>query len=404
MKKTILPFVACLFTSTMFGQVTVYNGEDMGAGMWESFLTDAVEVENPSKDGLNTSDKCLRISRIKNTDPWAGARAPHLSITNITDYGKITMMVKKAEAATVRLEIQTEGETRKEFLAAEYSSAALDTWQKLEFNLPANSLGNEPIAIILASIHYTDTRADEDYFDQYMYLDEIKLEPKTTEIAFDGETRGLDMWEGFLTDIAIVDNTDKDAINGSDKCLQIMRRKDMDDWAGARAPRFKVTNLNEYKKISLMIKKQVAGPVRLELQTRDESTKEFLVADYPAEAINKWTKLEFAIPDNALQGQPLSIILMSPHLTNTREDPNFTDQLIFVDEMYLSNEGGSSISVPVSNNARIILSNVYNLTGKKVCSFGADTEIDLTGLSKGLYIVEQIDENGVANSRKVINE
>lgn len=404
MKKLLLPLAAGLIATASFAQVTVYNGEDTGTGMWDSFLTEAAEVDNPAKDAVNSTDKCLRISRIKDTEMWAGARAPRLSIPNITEYGQITMMVKKDEPGLVRLEIQTEGEARKEFLEAFYLPEGAGTWQKLVFNLPPNSLAGEPVAIILASIHFVDTRIDDDYYDQYMYLDEIVLQPKTDKVEFDAENRGTDMWDAFLTDIAIVDNPAKDETNATDKCLRIFRKKDMDEWGGARAPRFKVTNLSDYHTLTLMLKKDVPGAIRLELQTLDEGKKEFLTADYPAEAAGTWKKIEFPIPENALEGEPLSIILLSPHLVNTREDPAYTDQYVYVDEMYLTTKSGSAIQVPLFDRARIIATTVYNLTGEKVAAFGETQAIDLTSLAKGIYILEQTDENGIKNSRKVINE
>ena len=404
MKKPLLPLATWLFATASFAQVTVYNGEDTGTGMWDSFLTEAVETDNPAKDAINATDKCLRISRIKDTDMWAGARAPRLSIPDITDYGQITMMVKKDEPGMVRLEIQTEGELRKEFLEAQYLTEGAGTWQKLVFNLPPNSLAGEPAAIILASIHYVDTRIDDDYYDQYMYLDEIVLHPKTDKVEFDAENRGTDMWDPFLTDIAIVDNPAKDEVNSTDNCLQIFRKKDMDEWGGARAPRFKVTNLNDYKTLTLMLKKDVPGTIRLELQTLDEGKKEFLTAEYPAEAVGSWKKIEFAIPDNALEGEPLSIILLSPHLANTREDPAYTDQNMYIDEMYLTTKSGSAIQVPFFDQARIVATVVYNLTGEKIAAFGENQAPDLTSLSKGIYILEQTDENGGKNSRKVVNQ
>lgn len=407
MKKVILLCVCmvCMLTSKSISQeIVLYNGETTGQGMWEQFVFESEEVNNEWKDAVNSTEKCMRVIRPKNTwEIWGGAICHAINVPNITDYGKLTMMVKKEVAGKVRLEIQTAGETKKEFPESYYSADALNQWQKLEFKLRANALDGEAMTTALISIHFEETENDDDFIDQYMYFDEIILVPKTTSADYNGESLGIGMWNDFLISVAEVTNPQKDTKNPSEKCLQIFRIKDSEPHAGALAEGFKYTALTNCEKITLLVKKDVPGTVQLELQTKDEAFKEHLTAEYSADHSGEWQKLEFIVPENALSGNPLEKILLMPHLADTRDDATYTDQYMYVDELMFVEKGSTGMFIPGFDSSQIVQSTLYSITGKLLKTGTKDEIINGSTLPKGIYILKQIDANGNKTSKKIVN-
>lgn len=60
MKKIITFSFALMASATMFGQTVLWNGENYDSDFWERCNREV--VENPSKNGINTSDKCLKFT------------------------------------------------------------------------------------------------------------------------------------------------------------------------------------------------------------------------------------------------------------------------------------------------------------------------------------------------------
>lgn len=63
MKKIITFSFALMASATMFGQTQLWDGENQEVGTQGGFWADGspTVVENPEKDGINTSDKCLKF-------------------------------------------------------------------------------------------------------------------------------------------------------------------------------------------------------------------------------------------------------------------------------------------------------------------------------------------------------
>ena len=79
MKKITLCAIALMASATSFAQTTLWNGEDKqlgtsNTGVWDRCAPEV--VENPSKTGVNTSDKCLKFT-ITGTDWNNGLRLAH---------------------------------------------------------------------------------------------------------------------------------------------------------------------------------------------------------------------------------------------------------------------------------------------------------------------------------------
>ena len=63
MKKIITFSFALMASATMFGQTVLWDGESYDFNSTGDFWDRCNQevVENPSKDGINTSDKCLNL-------------------------------------------------------------------------------------------------------------------------------------------------------------------------------------------------------------------------------------------------------------------------------------------------------------------------------------------------------
>ena len=111
---------------------------------------------------------------------------------------------------------------------------------------------------------------------------------------FNGEDKIAGGWLPFPSDefskkAMIVDNPDKTGINNTDRCLWIKREKMDELFSGAINRNFKVTNLSDFKYFTMMMKKSVAGPVSLEIQSPGEVKKQLLTADYTE--VGAWQEL-----------------------------------------------------------------------------------------------------------------
>jgi len=160
--------------------VTIYNGEDISP-TWASIASTIYNsTANPATDGINTSSKCVAIMRNNTASDdggraWSGGALWNSYQVDIdpAEYSKLTLMVLKSVAGTVQLEIQSAGETEKDWLKADYSADHLGEWQELTFDIPTNRTA--VINNILVAPHCTD---DTNFTSQMMYWDNLKVYPK----------------------------------------------------------------------------------------------------------------------------------------------------------------------------------------------------------------------------------
>lgn len=415
MKRIFLLMAALAVSASMAAQddLVIY-GDGITGVEWHNFAgpTNVQEVENPAVGEMNSTTLCLSMNRPKQTGgsdevgwPWEGALSESFSVPNITDYNSVTMLVKKPYPGKVCIELQspTGGSG---MIFAEYT-ATDDSWQKLTFPvINVSGLGDTGLTKILIEIHREDENNNDDFEDCIMYADEIVLHKAMPGFNFNGEDNNSGGWIPFPSDefsrrAMIVANPDKSAANLTEKCLWIMREKGDELFSGAINRNFKVHNLNDFKYISLLMKKNIAGPVSLELQSPDEEKKQVLTAEYTD--AGKWEQLLFAIPENILEGKPLQIIILQAHAVDTKEDAAFVDPIdIYVDEMSLTNET-VSISSSAKEKAEIVKTEIFNLNGLSVATFGVGEEVTFSGFEKGIYMLRQTDKAGNVTVVKSVN-
>jgi len=147
MKNVTLIISLIISCNLAFGQVVISNGEDTGLGWWQAGSTSVEIVDWHPKEG-NPSAKAMTIWISPTSDAWSGGGLGGLNI-NVSMYNKISVLVYKNVAGTVRLELQDGGPNQ--FVSANYTTPG--AWQKLEFAIPAG-MGNITTLLIAPFIDY----------------------------------------------------------------------------------------------------------------------------------------------------------------------------------------------------------------------------------------------------------
>lgn len=174
MKKIITFSFALMASATMFGQTVLWNGEDYDisskGGFWDRCNQEV--VENPSKDGINTSDKCLKFT-ITGNDFEHSSAAKGLTC-NAFDSKRLSLMIKKDVNSNVRVEIKCNDVIKK--VVAWYDGAG--EWRKLYFDFSTNNAEGTPTEITI----YPTT--DNVEGEQVVYIDNIQIEdaPKVDDV------------------------------------------------------------------------------------------------------------------------------------------------------------------------------------------------------------------------------
>ena len=167
MKKVFTLCVAIMASAATFAQTTLlwdgekYNEHDKG-GFWDR-CNQEIAV-NPSKYGVNSSDKCLKFTISSNE--WEHGSAA-MSLNNPSFESKrMSLMIKKDNNSNVRIEIKCNNVIKK--VAAWYGGSG--AWQKLYFDFSTNGVEGNPTEI---TIFPTTDAVDGK---QTIYLDNIQIE------------------------------------------------------------------------------------------------------------------------------------------------------------------------------------------------------------------------------------
>lgn len=191
MKKITLCAIALMASATSFAQTTLWNGEDKqlgtsNTGVWDRCTPEV--VENPSKTGVNTSDKCLKFT-ITGTAWNNGNTAFGLPTGKIFSSKRLSLKMKKDENTNVRVELTfKEGENNVyKKVVAWYDGAG--EWRTLYFDFSTNNASDEPTEI---AIYPTTDNFDGE---KVVYVDDIQIEdlPKV------GDAYLCDQTDGSLT-------------------------------------------------------------------------------------------------------------------------------------------------------------------------------------------------------------
>lgn len=187
MKKFTLLALAIMASATSFAQTTLWNGEYKELGskgdVWDRCAPEV--VLNPSKDAVNSSDKCLKIT-ITGKEWDNGSLAFGLPAETSFASKRLSLKIKKGDNTNVKVELTCKDGENKTYkkVATWYDGAG--EWRKLYFDFSTNGNVDTPIEIAI----YPTT--DNVEGSKEVYVDDIQIEdlPKVGDVALTEITDG----------------------------------------------------------------------------------------------------------------------------------------------------------------------------------------------------------------------
>jgi len=160
----------------------------------------------------------------------------------------------------------------------------------------------------------------------------VAQKPLDYVVLYNGEDIAP-LWDNIAATVSNgVANPLTTGINTSSSCASILRNSIAGDdggrpWSGAALWNAYKVNIDPtiYNKFSVMVLKESAGTVQLEIQNADGSTKDWLKTEYTA--VGQWQKLTFDIPDS--RTALINNVLIAPHCQDILDHT----QTIYWDEL-----------------------------------------------------------------------
>lgn len=159
-------------------------------------------------------------------------------------------------------------------------------------------------------------------------------EPKQSLLIFNGENVSP-RWGDLGTTVQNQTNNPKtDGINPSPLCVSILRNATTGEgWHGGALWNDNKVNINPvaYNRFSIMVLKDVAGDVQIEIQSDGEANKDWLRARYAEDHLGEWQELIFEVP--AERTAIINNILVMPHEHPNGQPVPFQTQRMYWDEL-----------------------------------------------------------------------
>lgn len=210
-------------------------------------------------------------------------------------------------------------------------------------------------------------------------------------VVSNGEDTGLGWWQAGSTNVEIVDWHPKEG-NPSAKAMTIWISPTSDAWSGGGLGGLNI-NVSMYNKISVLVYKNVAGTVRLELQ--DGGPNQFVSANYTTPGA--WQKLVFAIPAGM---STITTLLIAPFIDYNLSTIAGEQSRCFWDEVIAFNDTSTSIHNMI-NSTEIVKTEIYTVSGKLLKTLTGIQQTPYSSLLQGLYILKQTDVEGNTTSSKI---
>src|SRR5690606_12901925 len=129
-------------------------------------------------------------------------------------------------------------------------------------------------------------------------------------------------------------NPRTDGINSSPMCVSMVRNASTGEgWHGGALWNEHKVNIDpaEYNRFSIMVLKEVAGDVQLEIQSDGEANKDWLRAWYSEDNLGEWQELIFEIPEG--RTAIINNILVMPNEHANGQPVAFETQRMYWDEL-----------------------------------------------------------------------
>lgn len=175
MNKITLTALALMASATSFAQTNLWNGEDKELGtagdFWDRCTPEV--VENPTKDAVNSSDKCLKFT-ITGTDWEHGDVATGIAGDHPFASKRLSLKIKKDDRSNVRVELTYKNGDANAYkkVAAWYDGDG--EWRTLYFDFSTNGEFSNPTEIAI----YPTT--DNVEGEKVVYIDDVQIEDLPT--------------------------------------------------------------------------------------------------------------------------------------------------------------------------------------------------------------------------------
>ena len=198
MKKLLLTLVTLVTATAASAQIVLWNGEDAtitsrnaNAGWWDR--GNPTLVDNPEKDGINKSNKCLKFTMTGDDFGKKHVALPFRDwITpDLKGNRRLSFMIKKEVNDNVLVELSdpTNGaDNYWQKVAAWYGGGG--KWQKVVLDFSTNDGLNDFPGVFAITAQTGSVTSNQD-----VYIDNIVIEP----VPMVGETALKDITEGSLT-------------------------------------------------------------------------------------------------------------------------------------------------------------------------------------------------------------
>lgn len=135
-------------------------------------------VENPAKEGLNTSDSVLYFSIKQDSDPWAGTWS-NSSRYQVNEAGLMHLMVYKSNISDVGFKVEANAGNGDTGTTTELKTPNTKTneWEVLEYDLIAEA--NNTYSVLAVMPDWRDAREG----DVDVYVDNIEFWPLATDVV-----------------------------------------------------------------------------------------------------------------------------------------------------------------------------------------------------------------------------
>lgn len=179
MKKIAVILLSCAVSTIVSAQTVLWDGEDTNitsrneyGGFWDRGNPSV--VNNPEKDGINTSNKCLKFTMTGNEFGQKHVACPFRDwmTLNMNGRRRVSLMIRKTTSENVLIELSdpTNGDANYwQNVAAWYNGAG--KWQKLVFDFSTNTGLNDFPGVIAITAQTGSVTSNED-----VWIDNIVVE------------------------------------------------------------------------------------------------------------------------------------------------------------------------------------------------------------------------------------
>ena len=181
MKKFTLVALAMMASASCFAQTTFWDGEHSKIG--DNYQTNGfwnrcnpLVAENTEKDGINTSDKCVKFTITGNNFDNGSIVLPINNGLDMSTNKRLSIMIMKQQWSNVIIELSNGTYHKK--IAANYGGDNVGKWQKLVFDFTdyAYDLDNShPTELAIFPMLESDQTGPQE-----IYVDNIVLEDNPT--------------------------------------------------------------------------------------------------------------------------------------------------------------------------------------------------------------------------------